>query len=94
MTGGGSRKRRGGGEIKKKIIYTNNTCTYFVIQVATSPCTAVNPEVDYPGAALQHLLHKVKKHKTMLRNIRHILSVVQNGSLFSPVLKVYLWQQF
>ena len=41
------------------------TCKYFVIQVATSPCTAVKPEVDnYQGAALQHLLHKVKKTKT------------------------------
>ncbi len=45
-------------------MYTNNICTYFVIQVATSPCTAEKPEVDYQGAALQHLLHKVKKLKT------------------------------
>ena len=38
-------------------------CAYFVIQVATSPCTTVKPEVDYQGAALQHLLRKVKKLK-------------------------------
>ena len=37
---------------------------YFVIQVATSPCTTEKPEADYQGAALQHLLHKVKKLKT------------------------------
>ena len=34
-----------------------------MIQVATSPCTTEKPEVDYQGAALQHLLHKVKKLK-------------------------------
>ena len=61
---GGVQKGRGGGNLRKIIIYTNNICTYFMIQVATSPCTAENPEVDYQGAALQHLLHKVKKLKT------------------------------
>ena len=39
-------------------------CKYFLIQVATSPCTTEKPEVDYQGAALQHLVHKVKKLKT------------------------------
>ena len=34
------------------------------MQVATSPCTTEKPEADYQGAALQHLLHKVKKLKT------------------------------
>ena len=56
------RKRRGQNR-RKIIIYTNNICTYFVIQVATSPCTTEKPEVDYQGAALQHL-HKIKKLKT------------------------------
>ena len=55
---------KGGGDSRKIIIYTNNICTYFVIQVATSHCTTEKPEVDYQGAALQHLLHKVKKLKT------------------------------
>ena len=59
---GGSRKGRK--NRREIIIYTNNLSTYFVIQVATSPCTAEKPEVDYQGAALQHLLHKVKKLKT------------------------------
>ena len=63
MEGGGKEKREGRNR-RKIIIYTNNICTYFVIQVATSPCTTVKPEVDYQGAALQHLLHKVKKLKT------------------------------
>ena len=58
------KKGGGGGNRRKIIIYTNNICTYFVIQVATSPCTAEKPEVDYQGAALQPLLHKVKKLKT------------------------------
>ena len=61
---GGVKKKGGEGKNRRKIImYTNNICTYFVIQVATSPCTAEKPEVDYQGAALQHLLHKVKKLK-------------------------------
>ena len=63
--GGGGGSRKGKEKNSRKIImYTNNICTYFVIQVATSPCTAEKPEVDYQGAALQHLLHKVKKLKT------------------------------
>ena len=63
--GGGGGSRKGKEKNRRKIImYTNNICTYFVIQVATSPCTAEKPEVDYQGAALQHLLHKVKKLKT------------------------------
>ena len=49
---------------KKQIKNKSYTCKYFGIQVATSPCTAVKPDVDYQGAALQHLLHKVKKLKT------------------------------
>ena len=61
--GGGSKKGRGR-KRRKIIIYTNNICTYFVIPVATSPCTTVKPEINYQGAALQHLLHKVKKLKT------------------------------
>ena len=44
--GGGSKKGKGKNR-RKIIIYTNNICTYFVIQVATSPCTAEKPEVDY-----------------------------------------------
>ena len=52
-----------GGVIEEKIIYTI-TCTYSVIEVATSPSTTVKPEVDYQGAALQHLLDKVKNLKT------------------------------
>ena len=63
--GGGGGSKKGNGKTEEKIIiYTNNICTYFVIQVATSPCTAEKPEVDYQGAALRHLLHKVKKLKT------------------------------
>ena len=63
--GGGGGSKKGKEKNRRKIImYTNNICTYFVIQVATSPCTAEKPEVDYQGAALQHLLHKVKKLKT------------------------------
>ena len=42
-----------------------------MIQVATSPCTAEKPEVDYQGAALQHLLHKV---------IFYILSIQESGA--------------
>ncbi len=64
-SGGGEGGVKKGRKKRRKIImYTNNICTYFVIQVATSPCTAEKPEVDYQGAALQHLLHKVKKLKT------------------------------
>ena len=44
------------------------TCKCFVIQVATSPCTAVKPEVHYQGAAQQHLPHKVKKTKETQRD--------------------------
>ena len=44
------------------------TCKCFVVQVATSPCTAVKPEVNYQGAALQHLPHKVKKTKETQRD--------------------------
>ncbi len=62
--GGEGGVKREGKNRRKIIMYTNNICTYFVIQVATSPCTAEKPEVDYQGAALQHLLHKVKKLKT------------------------------
>ena len=62
--GGRGEYKREGKNRRKIIIYTNNICTYFVIQVATSPCTAEKPEVGYQGAALQHLLHKVKKLKT------------------------------
>ncbi len=64
MGGGEGGVKREGKNRRKIIMYTNNICTYFVIQVATSPCTAEKPEVDYQGAALQHLLHKVKKLKT------------------------------
>ena len=64
MGGGGGGVKKGGKNKIKIIIYTNNICTYFVIQVATSPCTTEKPEADYQGAALQHLLHKVKKLKT------------------------------
>ena len=59
---GGSKKWKGKNR-RKIIIYTNNIYAYFVIQVATSPCTIEKPEVDYQGAALQHL-HKVKKLET------------------------------
>ena len=62
--GGRGGVKREGKNRRKIIMYTNNICTYFVIQVAISPCTAEKPEVDYQGAALQHLLHKVKKLKT------------------------------
>ena len=55
-------------------MYTNNICTYFVIQVATSPCTTEKPEADYQGAALQHLLHKVKKLKTQKQSCICMLS--------------------
>ena len=81
--GGGGREARGGGGGSKKgrgknrrkiIIYTNNICTYFVIQVATSPCTTEKPEADYQGAALQHLLHKVKKLKTQKQSCIYMLS--------------------
>ena len=54
--------------------YTLLACKYFVIQVATSPCTAVKPEVDYQGAALQHLLHKVKKTKTQKQSGIYMLN--------------------
>ena len=47
--------KREGTTRRKIIIYTNNICTYFVILVATSPCTTEKPEADYQGAALQHL---------------------------------------
>ena len=67
------RKRRGKNR-RKIIIYTNNICTYFVIQVATSPCTTEKPEADYQGAALQHLLHKVKKLKTQKQSCICMLS--------------------
>ena len=73
----GSTKRRGGNR-RKIIIYTNNMCTHFVIQVATSPCTAEKPEVDYQGAALQHLLHKVKKLKTQKQSCINITNCVGN----------------
>ena len=78
MGGGGGRGwgiKKGRGKNRRKIIiYTNNICRYFVIQVATSPCTAVKPEVDYQGAALQHLLHKVKKLKTQKQSCICMLS--------------------
>ena len=61
--GRGRGVEKGGGVIEEKIIYTI-TCTYSVIEVATSPSTTVKPEVDYQGAALQHLLDKVKNLKT------------------------------
>ena len=57
------RHRRGerkGGKIEENKSCTQITCTYFVIQVVTSPCTTVKPEVGYQGAALQDL-HKIKK---------------------------------
>ena len=67
----GGQKRRGEG-----IIYTNKICTYFVIQVATGPCTTVKPEADYQGAALQHLLHKVKKLKTQKQSCICVLKEI------------------
>ena len=77
--GGGGRggSKKGRGKNRRKIIiyiYTNNICTYFVTQVATSPCTTEKPEVDYQGAALQHLLHKVKKLKTQKQSCICMLS--------------------
>ena len=76
MGGGGGEGgvKKGGKNKIKIIIYTNNICTYFVIQVATSPSTAEKPEADYQGAALQHLLHKVKKLKTQKQSCICILS--------------------
>ena len=79
--GGGGGKERGGSKKgreknrRKIIIYTNNICTYFfVIQVATSPCTAEKPEAGYQGAALQHLLNKVKNLKTQKQSCICMLS--------------------
>ena len=80
--GRGEGGKGGGGEAEKgrgKIIYTNMTCTCFVVQVATSPCTTVKPEVDYQGAALQHRLQKVKKLKTQKKSCMCML----NDSLVS-----------
>ena len=74
MGGGEGGVKKGGKNKIKIIIYTNNICTYFVIQVATSPCTAEKPEADYQGAALQHLLHKVKKLKTQKQSCICMLS--------------------
>ena len=45
-----------------------------MIQVATGPCTTVKPEADYQGAALQHLLHKVKKFKTQKQSCISMLN--------------------
>ena len=44
--GGGRFKNRRGEKGEKKESYTQIRCMYFVVQVATSPCTAVKPEVD------------------------------------------------